>query len=258
MVGISLLVPYLTERATQNANDYGYDVSFGGVGSVGNAFSGQEGWTQLFPEMFASDDFGFCSQSATFTQKKDTIIRPPPFRISSPLESIAKSIFPWANDDGYPPTQEATIRIIRASESFFRPLYKQIPIGSDTIVSVVIDISDFWDTIYEIQRICRFDTDIYDKSIGALVHFNTSANIVKDDYARMNAEPQAEFVNANIRHHDKSLVIDFTFDISEFLTHVQRDDDIDLVEVIGDWHLQNPRSSTPATSEESQNTEWAS
>ena len=164
-------------RATQAACDFGYNVSFTGVGTPKNALRGCAGLLHQFPHFLTA---GYCSQVAVFRRALTQ-----PEQILTPewggLEIIFHRLYERNVFTPYPPDPESIATPFGAVWRQFRPEFSsQYPAGfkpsfsgstfggvytetdEDSVVCQ-IRIEKLWDVIYTLGKLCRFNKTMFMK-----------------------------------------------------------------------------------------------
>lgn len=231
---------------------YGYSVTFAGIGSVSNAFAGQEEWQKVFPEDDPNTTFGFSTQAAVFTRLANSItadtIRDD---LNKGIEHIATHDFPWSNDDHYPPSPEYTRDLIVKGARFWCSRFEPER-GHSSVQEHVVTITcqNFYDMCYDMRRACHFDYQIYLQSIRPLGFslpceqqdlldkakpVDSSGNYVDDTEA-----PEAKLESLKFLTDEQGMVsMTYTYDLSSFLDfrHDYSYDEAELgASVSRDWN----------------------
>jgi len=154
---------------------FGYDVSFAGVGSPQNALRKASELYDQFPHFL---DVGYCTQIAIFTRSPSQTISLSPITNWGSLTVISFFHYPCNIFTKYPPDPENIASSLGGMWRQFRPQYqprtgsafepsqaakiyegKYIQLQHSVVCQV--DIDNLWDLSYPLQKVCRFDRDVY-------------------------------------------------------------------------------------------------
>lgn len=244
--------------AFKQCETYGYTVRFEGVGTVDNAFDGQEHWRQTFPEPSLDKSFGCSTQAAVFIRsdalteiglaKPEKRTKPLPIHPDSkhlPQHLITYK-YPWSTSDGFPPTEESIKHIVLDAEAHFRPNFDREKVWDDPEIEVItIDCREFFETCYTAQRVSRFNYDTFFAQArlmdGHLLtpdddkHRLVQQSRLFDHSPGRDGEPTASLLSAQFTFlKENQLSIQYTFDISTFSKAVVEHCD-SIYDIAGEW-----------------------
>lgn len=242
------------------AGRYGYEVTFAGVGSIRNAFGGQDNWKSCFPEDNLEARFGHSTQAAIFYRlASDPVGSAERVKKSdNKLNHVKTHLYPWGENDGYPPGPVMTSTTILKAETYFRPLFDpNISYFDAEEVTIVVDCKDFFEASYLMRRACRFDLAVYLESASSLIGQklilppDTDTNDAEYALTDEREEPCAFLIRAEVIETDElKTCIKYTFDVTEF-SHKRDEVDCDSLSSVSCEEANNPRASetlaTPST-----------
>ena len=128
-----------------------YKVSFQGIGSVENAFAGQDWHAQLGEHTV--NEFGCSTQLAIFERVGELV--PEHTASLNRMYAVKMLDLPFDSNDGFPPTRTALQELVVQAASYLAPLREEQS-RPDGLDHVSVGIPQLYESNYAIQRICRF------------------------------------------------------------------------------------------------------
>ena len=154
---------------------FGYDVTFTGVGTAQNALNMCPEQLDQFPS-FA--ELGFCTQIAIFSRFNPRKIAPTHPLPWGTLHMIADLQYPRNVLTPYPPNPNDIATSLGKMGEFFFPEFDsdgtfnfepspmasslgRIYCESEDFVVYQVPIQKLWDCFYSLQKLCRFNKDVF-------------------------------------------------------------------------------------------------
>lgn len=169
-------------RSRTAAENFGYEVIFTGVGTPQNALNESSELLDQFPQF---QTLGYCTQIAVFTRSTPRIISsttPPNW---GNIEVVARLVYPCNIFIAYPPDPDTIATVLGGMWRQFRPefnirqsnyilspatkIFGGVHVESgDDIVSCQIALDRVWDLNYSVEKLCRFNKEVFLEETGKL------------------------------------------------------------------------------------------
>lgn len=171
-------------RSRRAAQQFGYGVSFTGVGTAYNVLNECLEFLEKNPHL---RELGYCTQIAIFTRPEFRSIPVTPV-LTGNFEVIIERHFPRNNFDEYPPSPEALAACVGAVWRVFQPNCRQIPSAGEIrpprsassylakyqetndLILCCVPLSALWDFNYSLEKLFRYNKDLYMEVGGKLEH----------------------------------------------------------------------------------------
>jgi len=169
------------KRSHKAATNFGYEVSFTGVGTPQNALNKSSDLLNQFPHF---QTLGYCTQIAVFTRSPQRIISSLAPNWGT-LEIVARLIYPCNIFTAYPPDPDTIATSLGSMWGQFRPEYNIVELkyspspaakifgavyieSDDDVLTCQITVHKLWDLDYSVGKLCRFNKDVFLKEAWKL------------------------------------------------------------------------------------------
>jgi len=157
---------------------FGYEVSFDGVGTLKNALNESPQLLDSYPQF---SNLGYCTQIAIFKKSVVQDLSPRSLPSWGGLQVVTHMQYPCNLFTEYPPAPQTIAHNIGTMWRLFRPEYNfedSAPLKPSSVATgfggTYIEFEDVvvcrmpskssWDLSYAIQKLCRFNSEVFSKA----------------------------------------------------------------------------------------------